>query len=372
MFSFNIYKGNYKLLIILPLLLILASLYYIPQIKFGVDFTGGTLVSLGLTKSVDASQLEGALAKEGLNAHVRVFDTAVGPMAEIELPQSESLIKAENLKSEFSSKLSEASYLEVAANQNVSHMAQYLEKRTELNKLADEMFLLSKTVGAKSASASEFANLNSLQKEFFTSYSSVYSGYQKSVSSAIDKHVSYSSISIQTVSPVLSTHFLEKALWVVGVAALLSVIFVFILFRVVVPSIAVLTGALSDVVIAMGAMGLFGIPLTLPSFAALLMLIGFSLDTDILLTMRMLRRKGDPREKAFDAMKTGMTMSIAAIVAFSALFILSSLTNISTYYEISAVALAGLVGDLFATWGINGVMLLWYVERNENVVQANE
>ena len=332
MFSFNIYKGNYKLLIILPLLLILASLYFIPQIKFGVDFTGGTMVSLGLTKAVDSAQLENVLAKEGLNANVRVFDTAVGPMAEIELPQSEALIKAENLKSEFSSKLSEASYLEVVANQNVSHMAKYIEKRSELNKLADEMFLLSKS-GAKSAS--EFANLNSLQKEFFTSYSSVYSGYQKSVSTAIDKHVSYSSISIQTVSPVLSTHFLEKALWVVGVAALLSVIFVFILFRVVVPSIAVLTGALSDVVIAMGAMGLFGIPLTLPSFAALLMLIGFSLDTDILLTMRMLRRKGDPREKAFDAMKTGMTMSIAAIVAFSALFILSSLTNISTYYEIS-------------------------------------
>ena len=62
-------------------------------------------------------------------------------------------------------------------------------------------------------------------------------------------------------------------------------------------------------------------------------------------------------------MKTGLTMSVMAIVAFGALFILATMTHISTYYEISAVALAGLVGDMFATWGINGVMILYYAER---------
>jgi preprotein translocase subunit SecF len=175
--------------------------------------------------------------------------------------------------------------------------------------------------------------------------------------------VNYTSISIQTVSPSLSTHFIESAIQVVLVSAVLSIAFVFFFFRTLVPSAAVIIGALADVVIAMGAMGLFGIPLTLSSFAALLMLIGFSLDTDILLTMRMLKRKGDSREKAHDAMKTGLTMSIAAIVSFGVLFALSVLTHIPTYYEISAVALAGLFGDMFATWGINAVMLLWYVEK---------
>jgi preprotein translocase subunit SecF len=82
--------------------------------------------------------------------------------------------------------------------------------------------------------------------------------------------------------------------------------------------------------------------------------------------MRVLKRKGDLREKAYDAMKTGLTMSIMAIVAFATLFILAYLTHIRTYYEISAVALAGLVGDMFATWGINGVMILWYSERKEH------
>ena len=199
-----------------------------------------------------------------------------------------------------------------------------------------------------------------------SSYSQVYALYQESISKPIDKYVTYQSISVQTVSPVLSTHFIEKALDVVMFSAVLSVILVFLFFRTIVPSIAVLTGALSDVTIAMGAMGLFGIPLTLQSFAALLMLIGFSLDTDILLTTRMLKRKGDLRENAYEAMKTGLTMSVMAIVAFLALFVLSVVMHIPTYYEISAVALAGLVGDMFATWGINGVMVLWYAERRRS------
>jgi preprotein translocase subunit SecF len=150
---------------------------------------------------------------------------------------------------------------------------------------------------------------------------------------------------------------------VVIFAIFLSLILVFLFFRSLPPSIAVVTGAVSDMVIALGAMGALGIPLTLASFAALLMLLGFSLDTDILLTTRMLKRKGDPRENAHDAMKTGLTMSLMAIIAFASLFVLAALTHIPTYYEISAVALAGLVGDIFATWGINGVLILHFVER---------
>jgi preprotein translocase subunit SecF len=207
------------------------------------------------------------------------------------------------------------------------------------------------------------SSTNGLQQAFTGAYSTVYANYQNSISEPINKYVDYNSISVQTVSPALTTHFIEVATNVVVMAILFSLILVFIFFRDFVPSIAVLLGAVSDIVIAMGAMGLFGIPLTLASFAALLMLLGFSLDTDILLTTRLLKRKGDPRENAFDAMKTGMTMSITAIVAFLALFILASLTHIPTYHEIAAVALAGLVGDLFATWGINGVLILYYVEH---------
>ena len=209
--------------------------------------------------------------------------------------------------------------------------------------------------------SSTIENLNHVKSQFLNSYNKVYKDYESSVSEIIDKYATYSAISVQSVSPKLGTHFIDSAINVMIFAAILSTIFVFVFFRTFVPSMAVLIGAFSDVTIALGAMAFFQIPLTLPSFAALLMLIGYSLDTDILLTMRMLKGKGTPRENAQDAMGTGTTMSFTAIIAFSVLFILSLMTNISTYYEISAVALAGLIGDLFATWGINAVILLHHM-----------
>ncbi len=355
----NIFTGDYRRLAIPPLLLIVASLFFIPQIQLGVDFKGGTLISLTLDHSIDAAVLEEQLASEGLDADVRVFETAVGHKAEIEFPQSESLLRAEELKDRFEQLLPEATNLEIMAEMNENYRTEYEAKRGEIDAVADEMFVL---VGSNMR-ADLFDGVNDLEKAFSDAYKKIYSNYQESVTEPIDKYVDYTSISVQTVSPTLSTHFIDTAIKVAAIAALLSAVFVFVFFRAIVPSIAVITGAACDIIIALGAMGLFGIPLTLPSFAALLMLVGYSLDTDILLTMRMLKRRGNAREKAHGAMKTGLTMSVTGMVAFATLFVLSILTHIPTYYEISSVALAGLVGDIFATWGVNAVMLLWYVEK---------
>jgi preprotein translocase subunit SecF len=358
----NIYKGNYKLLALAPLALILLSLVFIPSIKLGVDFQGGTVITLTLQQPVDAQALQAQLQGDGIPATVRAFKTTVGYQAEIEVPQSPDLIKADSLRDQFDDLLPEVQQLEVQSYQNSTNTSEYQASKAELDGLADSMFALA----GMQRSQLNISGTNDLQKSFTAAYNSVYSSYQKSISVPINKHIQYDSISVQTVSPALSTHFISTATNVVVLAVLLSLVLVFMFFRNIAPSIAVLMGALSDVVIAMGGMGILGVPLTLASFAALIMLVGFSLDTDILLTTRLLKRKGDPRENAFDAMKTGMTMSVMAIIAFLALFILSAYTHIPTYYEISAVALAGLVGDIFATWGINGVMMLHHVESRRS------
>ncbi len=357
----NIFKGDYRLLAIPPILLMIISLFFIPQVKMGVDFTGGTLISLTLDHAIDAEELQVELASEGLDADVRVFETAVGFKAEVEVPQSENLVRAEELKQEFDALLPEASALEIMAETNETAVPEYNAKRAEIRAVANEMFSLARF----DASSLEIAGMNDLDRAFVQAYQQVYANYENSISEPIDKHVDYTSISVQTVSPLLSIHFIDKALNVVALSAILSIVFVFLFFRSLVPSLAVIVGAFCDIIIALGAMGFFGIPLTISSFAALLMLVGYSLDTDILLTMRMLKRKGNPREKAHDSMKTGLTMSLTGVIAFTSLFVLASLTHIPTYFEISAVALAGLFGDMFATWGLNAVLLLWHVERRE-------
>ncbi|MDD5337500.1 MAG: hypothetical protein PHS02_03365 [Candidatus ainarchaeum sp.] len=354
----NIYQGDYRRLIVFPLALIIISLFFIPQIKLGVDFQGGTLIIIDLKQHVDPDQLRVNLAQEGISGTVKVYTTSFGEKAEVEIPQNPDLVEADTLIGLFNTKLDEVARLEAQANGNASYMDQYLAGRKDLNNISDSLF----TLAGNDSKAENFTNLNTLKSAVSGSYRAVYDNYKGVISKSIDKYVSYSSFSLQSVSPALSAQFITNALNVAMIAAVLTTLLVFIFFRDFIPSVAVLTGALSDIIIALGAMGLLGIPFTLASFAALLMILGFSLDTDILLTMRMLKRAGDPREKAFDAMHTGVTMSVTALFAFLILYIISLYTHISIYSEISGVALAGLFGDIFATWGINAVTLLLHVE----------
>jgi preprotein translocase subunit SecF len=172
-------------------------------------------------------------------------------------------------------------------------------------------------------------------------------------------------VSYSSVGPVLSKESLNQVYWAIGFAFLFMSITVFIIFRDFVPSAAVILAALSDIVIALGGMSLFGIPLSLASVAGILMLIGYSVDTDILLTTRLLKRKeGSVTDRAIDAMKTGVTMSAAAIAAMGALYLVTIflIPQAVVLSNIAAVLIIGLAADIIATWLMNLGILRWYLE----------
>ncbi|MBS3069736.1 hypothetical protein J4441_05205 [Candidatus Micrarchaeota archaeon] len=370
----NPYNGNYRLLAIAPIMLILVSLFFIPSIRLGVEFKGGTLVTVATAQEyVDEAASLSALRNAGIE--VSTFKVYKSPSAaysnivEIEIARSPQQLRMDGLKGSFFADAEEVSRLEGAYQANQSGSENYLQKRNELEKEADEIFAIAAT-GQK---ASDFDNINVLQREVSAAFAKISEDQKDALLSSISSVITHDAISIEEISATLSTKFIEKAVGVVFISTFLVIIAVFLIYRTIVPSVAVLAGAAADILIALGAMGLFGIPFTLASFAALLMLVGFSLDTDILLTMRVIKRKeGHASERAYDAMKTGMTMSLAAIVAFGSLFALSYITHISVYYEISAVALCGLIGDLFATWGINAVIILDYAKRREKEGHTGE
>ena len=369
----NPYSGNYKVLVLVPLALVLISLFFIPQIKLGVDFKGGTLATMQTNASVDADSLKAALTAKGYAvSSAKSYSNPKGYEVEVEIERDDSLTRAESLKTSFFEEIDEVSRLEsdvTVTNGSADSIAKYTAARQEIDKLSDGIFAIA---GLKQNS-SQVASSNELRQDVSDSYKQIMDGYSATLSSTLSKYVNYESASFNEVSASLSEKFIDKALLVVVYSVILVSVAVFIIFRTFVPSLAVLTGAACDVLIALGAMGLFGIPLTLASFAALIMLVGFSLDTDVLLTMRVIKRKeGTPRERAYDAMKTGMTMSMALMLAFVCLFILAAVTHINTYFEISAVALAGLLGDLIATWLLNGVIVLWYLEHGGQTGEAHK
>ncbi|PKG32429.1 protein translocase subunit SecF [Methanoregula sp.] len=140
-------------------------------------------------------------------------------------------------------------------------------------------------------------------------------------------------------------------------------IVVFLSFRTFVPSVAVVLSAFADIVMTAAAMNFVGITLTLGTTAALLMLIGYSVDSDILLTNRVLKRQGKLQEKLAGAFHTGIVMTSTTFAAITALFIVSWIGSIQILMEISAVLLIGLLFDVINTWLTNAAILKWYVQK---------
>jgi preprotein translocase subunit SecF len=170
-------------------------------------------------------------------------------------------------------------------------------------------------------------------------------------------------ISVQNVGPSLGASFLEQGTRAVLFAFLFMAIVVFLAFRIPIPSAAVVFSAFSDMLIALGFMSLTGIELSRYTIAAVLMLIGYSVDTDILLTARVIKEKGDSvNEKVRTAMKTGLTMTMTTLAALTALYIFSTSDVLD---DIAIVLIFGLIGDLMMTWLFNAGVLKWYALRRQ-------
>ena len=135
---------------------------------------------------------------------------------------------------------------------------------------------------------------------------------------------------------------------------------VFVMFRTFVPSIAVVVSAFSDIVIPVALMNLLGIELSLGTVAALLMIIGYSVDSDILLNNHVLRRSGEFYESVRRAMRTGVTMTLTSLVAMIVMTIVATFFGIGLLAAIGTVLAFGLATDLMNTYMLNLSLLRWY------------
>jgi preprotein translocase subunit SecF len=167
--------------------------------------------------------------------------------------------------------------------------------------------------------------------------------------------------SIDSVSPSFGAGNQTLALGGVVVAFVGMSVLVFLLFRSFVPSIAVVVSAFSDIVIPVALMNLLGIELSLGTVAALLMIIGYSVDSDILLNNHILRRSGDFYESTYRAMRTGVTMTLTSLAAMIVMTITATLFGIELLASIGVVLVFGLAADLMNTYMLNLSLLRWYM-----------
>ena len=188
----------------------------------------------------------------------------------------------------------------------------------------------------------------------------------------------FESPDIRHMGPIYSKELQSQVARYLPLSFILMAIVVFVVFRELVVSGLVVICALADILTAAASMNLTGVELSLGTVAALLMLIGYSVDTDILLSMRVLKRKGDVDEKIKGAMGTGLTMAGTTIAAVISLIIISnflylivpSFTRMDVIADMTTVLIFGLAADVFNTWVTNAQGLRWYLGRSKKAARG--
>ncbi|MAG21933.1 MAG: hypothetical protein CL943_01325 [Candidatus Diapherotrites archaeon] len=351
----ELYTGNYKRYIAIPLILLVLSVFLafvFPGVPTGIDLSGGTLIIIRSNQPLDAQETKQLLSDNFELTDLSVVSTSSplgGNGLTIKFAQNIDIVNAE---AELSLAESSIESTPETARQHAQNTVNILESYVEPVELESDPATAVQQASELLVDAKESFNnrVQQLVVEHFDLKGDV--AFQK-----------------KEVSPTLGKAFYETTFNVAIFAMILVAIVIFLFFRKVVPSLAVIASAFLDVLGALALMAIFRIPLTLSSIPALLMLVGYSVDTDVMLTTKLLQRKeGVVHERVYDAMITGLTMNATTIAALFAMLTLSFFAQMLVIYEIAIVLLFGLVIDISSTWFMNAPVLLWYLEKQRKKI----
>lgn len=304
---------KYRYMFLVPAVMLVFALFGVQHITLGVDLKGG--YGITIYKSLDIHSLKKTLENDLEGLDIREINTEQGKGVIIEFTDFKDTAKAKEL------------YLSGNIDAAKNLLSKYTEVTDDFN-------------------------------------STLYRAREVLKNTLLEKlGVVNERVIIKEVGPSLGSSFLQHSINVIAIALVLMSIIVFLSFRNFIPSIAIIQAAVFDVVFALGMMGYLGIPLSLPTVAALLMLIGYSVDTDILLTTRMLKRTGHYQEKIIGAFKTGIYLTICALVSAVVMYAVATMVGIEILGMIGSVLTFGLFADIISTWFTNAGMLVWYMRR---------
>ncbi len=181
----------------------------------------------------------------------------------------------------------------------------------------------------------------------------------------IESSYEVKSTNVETVGPRLGEAFFRQLIIAVIIAFVLMAVVVFAYFRSFLPSSYVILSAIVDILFPLAMVVLLDIRLSAAGIAAFLMLIGYSVDTDILLTTRVLKRRGGTTsERIHSAFSTGIIMTLTGMAATGIAFIT---TPSEVLRQITLILFLGLVADLWSTWMQNAGLLKLYVDKKDKM-----
>ena len=170
--------------------------------------------------------------------------------------------------------------------------------------------------------------------------------------------------SIETTTPKLSEAFFKQLMIAILFAFLLMALAVFITFRTFAPSMAVVAAAFMDITITLAIINIIGINISTSGIVAFLLVIGYSVDTDILLTNYSIKKRdGKLFDRMYHSMKTGLTMTACA---FAVMLIGIFVSNSIIIKEMFMIILIALIVDVISTY-LTNAGILWTYCKKKNI-----
>ncbi|MEK6818986.1 MAG: hypothetical protein AABY10_03565 [Nanoarchaeota archaeon] len=186
---------------------------------------------------------------------------------------------------------------------------------------------------------------------------------KSSVESILGIKIDEKNANIEFSGASLSNSFYKQLIIALIISFILMSCVIFFLFRTFIPSFAVIFAAFADIIMPLAVINYFGVSVSAAGIAAFLMLIGYSVDTDILLTTRVLKKKeGSVNQRIYSSFKTGMFMTITALLAVIPAFILVT-TLPDSFRQIFLILSLGLFADIINTWLTNASIIKWYAVK---------
>tara|TARA_Y100000310_G_scaffold344111_1_gene455170 strand:+ start:1071 stop:1961 length:891 start_codon:yes stop_codon:yes gene_type:complete len=187
--------------------------------------------------------------------------------------------------------------------------------------------------------------------------------FQPALEEILNRNLNSNEYSVQETGSALGESFFKEMIFAILFAFILMIIVVFITFRKSIPCLAIILSAILDLTATLAIINLLGIRLSTAGIVAFLLIIGYSIDTDIMLTTRVLKRQGNNARKTLNAMKTGLTMTITTLAASIVALLVTNSLILKQMFLIITIAL---VIDILSTWTMNAPLLTWYTRKNED------
>lgn len=168
--------------------------------------------------------------------------------------------------------------------------------------------------------------------------------------------------SIEETGNTLGKSFFKEMISALIFAFIFMGVVILISYRSFVPSFTVIWSAVFDLIVTFAIISFMDIRLSSAGISAFLLIVGYSVDTDVLIATKLLKHKGGRGEfdMIYEATKTGLTMTLATVGAVLAGY---WLTNSIVLEQMFLILLISCLVDLPATWITSTSVLKYYVRK---------